>query len=303
MTGLKELSQELAALVQRGAEHVVRIEERRGAPATGVVWSADGVLVAASHSIDEDGGVEVGLPGGGTATAEVVGRDLTTDLVVLRAAASGLAAPAFAEPEPLEPGELVVALSRPGRSVRAELGLLARAAGEWRAPAGGRLERYLELSLPLRPGFSGSLVLAADGRPLGLATAGLLRGVALAVPAPALRRVVKAILAHGRVRRGYLGLATFPVRLAPPAAEQAGQEGALLVSAVEPDGPAHRAGVLLGDALLELAGQRVESPHDLAPVLEGERIGDAVAVKVLRAGEPRQLVLTIGARERDGRRP
>jgi S1-C subfamily serine protease len=303
MPGLSELSQELAALVRRGAEHVVRIEERRGAPATGVVWSADGVLVAASHSVDEDGAVEVGLPGGESAAAEVVGRDLTTDLVVLRAAAGGLAAPAFADPESLQAGELLVALSRPGRSVRAELGLVARAAGEWRAPAGGKLERYLELSLALRPGLSGSLLLAADGRPVGLATAGLVRGLALAVPAPTLRRVVKAILAHGRVRRGYLGLATFPVRLPPAAAAKAGQEGALLVSAVEPDGPAHRAGVLLGDALLALAGQPVEAPHDLAPVLEGERIGDAVAVRVLRAGEPRELVLTIGARERDGRRP
>jgi S1-C subfamily serine protease len=148
------------------------------------------------------------------------------------------------------------------------------------------------------PGVSGSLVLAATGEPLGLATAGLVRGAAMVLPAPTLRRVVKALLAHGRVRRGYLGVATIPVRLPPEAERTAGQPTALLVTAVEPESPAARAGLMLGDAIVALAGASVGEPGDLLPLLEEERIGDAAPARVLRAGEVATLTVTIGARER-----
>lgn len=291
MTSLAQLSQDLAALARAGEPHVVRLDGRRGST-TATVWSDAGLLVATHHGLDDDDQVEVGLPGGGGATAEVLGRDPTTDLAVLRTGATGLAGPAWAEPGAAVAGELVLALSRPGRAARADLGVVARAAGEWRTPAGGRLERYLEASLPLRPGLSGGLLLAADGRALGLLTAGLVRGQALAVPAPTLRRVVEAVLAHGRVPRGYLGLATFPVRLPPGA----GQAGGLLVSAVEADGPAARAGILLGDVLLSAGDAALAGPQDLAPALEAERIGEALAVRLWRAGGPLQATVTVGAR-------
>jgi len=99
------------------------------------------------------------------------------------------------------------------------------------------------------------------------------------------------------VRRGYLGLTSTPVRLPASLEVAAGQEGALLVTGVEPGSPAERAGLLLGDALLSLGGAAVEGTRDLAPVLEAERIGDAVAVRLLRAGAPLDLTLTVGARE------
>jgi S1-C subfamily serine protease len=140
-------------------------------------------------------------------------------------------------------------------------------------------------------------VLSADGRALGLASAGLVRGEALLVPAPTLRRSVEAMLTAGGPRRGYLGVATFAVRLGPVEAGVAGQRGALLVSGVEPESPAARAGLLLGDALLGVDGQPLAGPRDLAPVLAPERVGSAAAVRLLRAGAVRELSLTVGARE------
>jgi len=120
----------------------------------------------------------------------------------------------------------------------------------------------------------------------------------MVVPAETLRRVVSALAEHGAVRRGYLGIATLPVRLPPPAATAAGQHGALLVSAVEPDSPAAQAGLLLGDAVLTLDGEAVTDFGDLLPLLEADRIGKALAVKVLRAGEVREVQVTVGVRAR-----
>ncbi len=295
-TTFAQLSQDLTALAAAAGPSVLRLEGRRGPPAPAVAWSSDGTLVASSHLVDDDGPLEVGLPGGEVVRAELVGRDPASDLAVLRAAAAGLAVPRWGEPDGLGPGALVLALSRPGRSLRVDLGVLARAAGEWRAPSGAALPRYLEASLPLRPGFSGSLALAADGTALGLATAGLLRGTPLILPAAALARLVPQLLEHGGPRRGWLGVATVPVRLPRAAAVPAGQETALLVTGLEPDSPAERAGLLLGDAVLSLGGARTAGAADLLAALEPLPIGAPAPVRVLRAGEPRDLAVTVGER-------
>jgi S1-C subfamily serine protease len=114
---------------------------------------------------------------------------------------------------------------------------------------------------------------------------------------------VKAILAHGGVRRGYLGVASVPVRLAASLVKDAGQASALLLTAVEDDSPAARAGLLVGDVLLAFDGSAVGHMGDLLPLLEEERIGDQARLRVARGGTVKELQLTIGARggRREGR--
>jgi S1-C subfamily serine protease len=293
---LATLSSRVAALGAEGAAHVVRVEGRRRSPSSGVAWSADGVVVAPHHALPRDEEVTVGLPSGETAAAEIAGRDPATDVAVLRVRAAALAPAPFADEPPLAAGELVIGVSRPGRSPRVALGVLARAAGEFRAAGGGRIERFLETTLDLHPGLSGGLVLRADGAAVGMASSGLVRGTAMVLPAATLRRVVKALLAHGEIRRGYLGLATWPVPLPPALRAATGEEVALLVSRVEPESPAARAGILLGDALLSVGGETMQDARELLALLGEERIGDTVAVRLLRAGEVRDVSITIGAR-------
>jgi S1-C subfamily serine protease len=270
--------------------------EARRLPSSGVVWSAEGVIVTAHHAVERDEGIEVGLADGRSAAASLVGRDPTTDVAVLRAEASGLAAPAWGDPGAVRVGNLVLALSRPGRSVRANLGIVSVRGDSWRTPAGGRVDSYLQTDVARHPGFSGGLLLGVDGQGLGLNTSGLLRGLSLAVPAPTLARVVESILAHGRVRRGYLGLGTYAVRLPSGLEKQLGQASALMIVSVEPDSPAARAGLHMGDVLVSFDGHPVRHPLDLPPLLDGERIGAEVAARILRAGDARDVRITIGAR-------
>jgi len=297
---LVEVSEGMAAVAARAAPWVVRVEGRRRGPASGTVWSSDGIVLTAAHALEREEELTVGLEGGETAAAEFLGRDPGTDLAVLRLARGGLAPAEWSETAP-RPGQLLLGLSRPGRGARVALGAVARVGPEWRAPSGGRLERYLEADLPLQPGFSGGLLLEAGGKALALAAGGLLRGTALGLTPEALRRLVKAVLAHGGVRRGFLGISTLPVRLPPAAARELGREVGLLVTAVEPESPAERAGLLLGDTVVRAAGQGVAHASDLLPFLEEERIGEVLPLTTLRAGAAREVPVTVGARP--GRRP
>jgi S1-C subfamily serine protease len=294
-TSLGRISDELAAVVEQAAPSVVRVEGRRHRPASGVVWSADGVIVSCHHSVEADENVPVGLPDGRTVSGQVAGRDPGTDLVALRVEAADLMPPRWGDADP-RPGELVLGLSRPGRAPRARLGVVSAVAGEWRTPTGGRLERYLESDLPLHPGFSGGLLVAADGTALGVNTAGLLRGTGLALTSGTLRRVVDALLERGRVRRGYLGIGTQLVVLTPDLRARFDQPSALLVLSVQPESPAARAGLLLGDVLLRARDERLTGPAALLPVLDEDGVGRELPLQVLRAGEPLDVTVVVGER-------
>jgi S1-C subfamily serine protease len=293
---LVELSGELAGAVEQAAPGIVRVEGRRRGASSGVAWSADGVIVASHHAVDADEDVPVGLHDGRTVPARVVGRDPGTDLAVLRAEANGLARPHWEEGPAPRVGQLVLGLSRPGRSARARLGIVSAAGGEWRTPAGGRLESYLETDIAPHPGFSGGLLLGADGKPLGVTTVGLLRGAGMAVAAASLRRVVETLLARGRVRRGWLGIGTQPVALGEDLRGRLGQASALLVLSVQTQSPAARAGLLLGDVLLRAGESRLTGPAELLPALDEDRVGHDLALRILRAGEERDLTIQVGER-------
>ena len=294
---LESLSGELARIVDAAAPSVVRVEGRRRSASSGVVWSADGVIVASHHAVDADEEVPVGLHDGRTLSAKVVGRDPGSDLALLRAEASGLVPPRWADARTPKPGELVLGLSRPGRSARARLGIVSAVAAEWRTPSGARFESYLETDIALHPGFSGGLLLAADGQALGINSSGLLRGSSLSVPFAVVKRVVESLVAHGRIRRGYLGIGTQPVALTADLRTSAGQGSGLIVLSVQPGSPAAKAGILLGDVLLKAGGEALTHPGTLLPALDADRVGRELGLRLLRAGEPRELTVVIGERE------
>ena len=297
MTGtLASLSDSLAEAVASAGPSVVRVEGRRRLPASGIVWSADGVIVTAHHVLERDD-ITIGLPDNDTATATLVGRDPTTDVAVLRIEAKGLTTPTWADLNALRVGHLALALGRPGQSVRATLGIASAVGKSWRTPGGGQVDTFLQTDAAMYPGFSGGPLVDASGHFLGLNTTALLRGINVAVPQTTLRRVVESLLAHGRVRRGYLGVGAQSARLPETLANEIKQETGLLLVSIETGSPAEQYGLLMGDTVVSLDGEPVRQLDDLLTLLGSERLGKTVPVRVIRGGQIQEITVTVGEKE------
>ncbi len=293
---IADLSDALAETVERGSAGVVRVEGRNRMPASGIIWSSEGIIVTAHHVLERDDDLKVGLPDGRTLPVTLAGRDATTDLAVLRTEASDLLSPTWVEPEGLRVGNLVLALGRPGKGIRATLGIVSALGPSWRTPTGGNLDRYLQTDLTMYPGFSGGPLVDAEGNIIGVNSSALLRSTTLTVPTPTVRRVVSTLLTHGRIRWGYVGVGAQPIQLPQGTAQDLDQETGLLLVSVEPGSPAEKGGLFLGDTIVSIDGQPVRQLDDLLGALSGDRIGTAVPVRILRGGEVRELSVTIGER-------
>jgi S1-C subfamily serine protease len=296
MTTLTQMSEDLANLVKHLELSVVRVEARRRLPATGIIWSADGLIITAHHVVTKQEGIRVGLADGRTVDAGLIGRDPTTDLALLQVQAQGLAPPTWADVDgaDLSVGQLVLALGRTGQTVRAALGMMSVLGDPWLSPGGGQIDRFLHIDIVMYPGFSGGPLVNAAGQVVGLNTSALLRNMNVAIPVATVNRVGAMLRDHGRIRRGFLGVSTQPVRLPEHIAAQVGQETGLLLTAVLSGSPAEQGGLILGDTLISLEGTGMRQHDDLVAFMGLDRIGQTISVQLLRGGQPQELQVGIG---------
>jgi S1-C subfamily serine protease len=295
-TVLQTLSSDLTSAVDRAAASVVAIHARRRIPSSGVVWKS-GVIVTASHTLHRDEDMSVTLPDGEKIAATLAGRDPSTDVAVLRVDAK-LPPITIDTGDGLRVGQLVLALGRPGPSVTAALGIISALGGEWRTWHGGRIDRFVRLDLAIYDGFSGGPLVDGSGRVLGINTSALSRSAALTIPASTVSRVAEQLLTTGHVRRGYIGVAGQPVRLPDDLVRSLAldQQLGLLVISVDAGGPAHKAGVLIGDVVVALDDHTVGDPAELLALLSGDRVGSEVQLGVIRAGRLEKVRITVGER-------
>ena len=299
-TGLAALSGQLADAVERAGASVVAVGARRQVPTSGIQW-AEGVVVTADHGIRREEDIGVTLPDGRTVPATVAGRDPATDLAVLKVAGVALPSPDVADGAGLRVGHVTLAVARSGDGgVAASLGVISALGGAWRTWRGGQLEQYIRLDLTMYPGFSGGALVDTHGRVVGMTTSGLTRDAGVAVPAATIRRVIDELLRRGHVARGYIGLGLQPVRLPESirTALKLDVDAGVIVLTVEPDGPADRAGMLIGDVLIALDGTPLADTDDVQAALAGGRVGGVVRARVVRAGTLLELAITVGERPR-----
>lgn len=296
---LAAFSDGLAEAVERAGRSVARVEARRRQAASGVVWSGEGLIVTADHVLERDEDLAIGLPDGGSATAKIVGRDPGSDLALLRVEARGLVA--IEQGQAPRVGHLAMIVARPGDGLSTSIGVVSAIHGPVRTRRGGQLDGFIRTDATFYPGFSGGPLVDTAGAMIGLATSqfGGGAGAGLAITLETIKRVVESLQAHGRVRRGFLGIGSQPVALPAQIRERhdLSQETALLIVSVEPDGPADRGGVIIGDLLVGLAGQPVRDTDDLRDLLSAERVGQATPARLIRGGEAREVTVTVGERE------
>ena len=293
---LGALSDGMADAVEAVGPAVVRVNGRRRRSGSGVVYGPNTVLTA-SHVLEREEDLTVGLHDGRTLPARFAGRDHSTDLAVLRVEDLDAEAATPAEGE-ARVGQLALALgstSSRSEGPRATLGIVSAVGGPVRAWRGLRLERYIQTDATSYPGLSGGPLIDVGGKVLGIMVSGS-RGTALAIPADLAWRVARTLEERGSVKRGYLGILSQPVRLPDGGRLGLAQKGGLLVVGVEEGSPAGRGGLIVGDILATLDGQPVEDTDDLLVLLGGDRVGRPVPVKLVRGGELEELEITVGER-------
>jgi S1-C subfamily serine protease len=287
---LVALSDTLTRAVTQSGPYVVAVHARPRFSSSGVVWRP-GIIVTAEHTIQIEDEITVTLPDGVNAPATLVGSDPGTDLAVLRVD-DGASEPVRQATTTPQPGNVTLTVGRSQDSgVNATMGIVSAVSGSWRTWRGGRLDHYIRLDLRLYPGSSGGAVINVDGEAIGIATSALSRIAGVAIPAGTINRVVDEILQRGSVARGYLGVGLQPVQLPDH------QKG-LIVLSVEHGGPAHDAGVLVGDIFVSIGGKAVADTDDVQGVLETHGVGQSIESELVRGGVVTQMNITTGQRPR-----
>ncbi|GER91335.1 serine protease [Dictyobacter vulcani] len=293
---LRSLSNQMADAVERVNASLVTVHGRSRQSASGLVVAPD-LVVTASHILERENDLKIQSHQQTEFSATLVGRDATTDLALLRIKDLNLLA-AVAASEPARVGQLILAVGRPSEDgPMASSGIVSALGGPVRTGQGSVLERYIRTDATPYPGFSGGPLVDTQGAVLGILTTGLSNGIPLAIPMAQVQTIVDALAQQGYIKRGYLGLSSQLVHL--PEAQRAGreQEHGLLIVNVEKDSPAEKGGLLLGDILVSLDSHTVSDTEDLQLLLTGERVGQALAVEVIRGDAIQTLSITPGQRK------
>jgi serine protease Do len=265
-----------------------------------VVITPDGFLVTSAHVVEGSRSGSASFVDGREMRFAVVGADPLSDIAVLRADAEDLAPARLGDASELQVGQLVVAIGNPhgyaGSVTAGVVSALGRSLPVGRRGGPRRMvENVVQTDAALNPGNSGGALVDGSGRVVGINTAVAGVGLGLAVPInDATRRIVATLMAEGRVRRAWLGVAVGPRPLPPRVAGRLGRGSAVEVIEVVDGSPADVAGLHPEDLLVELDGIRLAGADDLQRMMTAERIGTAVKATVVREGELRAITLTPG---------
>jgi S1-C subfamily serine protease len=284
-------SDRLAALVEGAARSVVAVHAGRRSMISGIHWRP-GILVTAEEALERDEEIALTLPDGRRAAATLAGRDPSTDVAILRFSPDGLPVADSASAATLRPGHIVLAIGRHEDGVIASQGIAGFVGGPWQSMRGGKIDHFLRLDLALSRNAEGGALVDVSGRVLGMAVLGR-GGRALAIPSSTVDRAVDQLLAKGHVARGYLGARLQPVRHGRAARE--GERGVLVVS-VDPDGPAARAGLLVGDIIIAWNGAPTSRVREIMRSLGTDSVGTTAELTLLRGGKEQKLSVALGER-------
>lgn len=301
-TELIELSNALANATDRAAGSVVAVHAERRGSSSGIVWRP-GVIVTSEHALRREEEIQVTLPGGRVVPATLAGRDPATDIAVLKCPEAENAVPEFGDSALLKPGSITLVVGRTRASGPvAALAVVSLVAAERHTWTGASLAPYIRLDVGLQPTAIGGAVIDARGSTVGLATPRFARFGAIAVPVSSIDKITDVLLQKGHIPRGYLGVGLQPVRLPETLREKLpwSEKTAAIVMDVHAGGSADKAGIVIGDIIVSIAGHAVTRLEDIQSHLSGDAIGKTLPLKFVRCGAIHETGIVIAERPHGG---
>ncbi|TPL07613.1 serine protease [Mesorhizobium sp. B2-4-10] len=280
---LSAFSEAIADLAAKAAPATASFTTHNHRTASAFHWR-DGYFVAAEEAVEAGEEIELTLASGETVKADLVGRDPSTGVALLKPAGATNAEP-LAKADAVRPGNIAVAIGNSRGSALAVSGSVGEVGPAWRSMRGGTIDRRINLAVGAGGRFEGGPVLDAKGALIGMLLFGP-RGRALVMPYETIERAVATLREKGHVARGYLGAGLHPIR--------DGEARGAIVMSLDDNGPAKAAGLSLGDIIVAWNGEAVSGPRELIRRLGPDSAGASVTLGVVRGGEQRDVALTIG---------
>ena len=273
--------------------------QTRAGSGSGFIISPDGLVLTNSHVVHGASKIEVTLDDGRRPDAHLVGEDPETDLAVLRIYAPNLNAAKLGESKSLRVGQIAIAIGNPyGFQYTVTAGVVSALGRSLRASSGRLMDDIIQTDAALNPGNSGGPLVNSRGEVIGVNSAVILpaQGICFAIAIDTAKYVAGWLVKDGKIRRSYIGVGGQNVKLHRRVVRfhNLPVETGLLVVSLEPKSPAERAGLQMGDVIVEFAGQPVATIDALHKLLTESRIGSATPMTVIRHAEKLTMEITPG---------
>ncbi|NWG31117.1 MAG: Do family serine endopeptidase [Rhodocyclaceae bacterium] len=280
--------------------------QRQSGLGSGVVVSADGLVLTNNHVVESADAIEVALADGRKFEARLVGADPESDLAVLKITTDKPLTPIiFAPPNTLRVGDVVLAIGNPFGVGQTVTHGIVSALGRTHLGI-NTFEDFIQTDAAINPGNSGGALVDSNGNLVGINTAiysqsGGSMGIGFAIPVSLAKNVMEQIIKTGTVTRGWIGVEVQD--MTAELAESFGvksEEGALIAGVMR-NGPADKAGVRPGDILVSVAGKPVKDAQVMLELIAALPPGEKARFGLLREGKPIDVEITIGKRPRPPR--
>ena len=277
---------------------------RQTSTGSGVILSADGYIVTNNHVVEGARKLEVKLPARGnqrlTLPAKVVGVDRETDLAVIKIDRAMLPVLRLGNSDQLKQGQLVMAFGNPlGLEGSVSMGIVS-STGRQIKPDDPM--SYVQTDAPINPGNSGGPLVDTEGRVVGINTfiytqSGGSEGIGFAIPSTVVRMIYDQIRKDGHVHRGHIGISVQTVTPVLAKGLGLGQDWGVLVSDLEPEGGAEKAGLKIGDIVETLDGKQMLNASQLENAVYRLARAGSVDLTVMR--DTRSLKMTVPVHDRE----
>ena len=289
------LSRSVVNIEVQQAAQTVRGKRTSGGSGSGFVFTPDGYIFTNSHVVHEAESIKVTMPDGQSVQGTLVGEDPHSDLAVIRVLAPGLVPALLGDSRTLKPGHLVVAVGSPyGFQSTVTAGVVSALGRSMRAQTGRLIDNIIQTDAALNPGNSGGPLANSRGEVIGVNTAVIMpaQGICFAVPINSAKSIAVALMRDGYVRRAYLGIGVQNIELSRKLARfhEIENHAAVLILSVEANGPADKAGLHDGDAIIAINSHPVNNADDLHRLLLETSDNGSCTVTAVRHSQKRDFV-------------